>query len=60
MTANEIRQMRDKQGVIRDQQIYYYQMWGLMEIAALLTEIRDMLQAGGAPTAAKGSSKPGK
>ena len=51
MTANEIRQMRDKQGVIRDQQIYYYQMWALMEIAALLTELRDALPAGGAPKA---------
>ena len=56
MTANEIRQMRDKQGVIRDQQIYYYQMWALMEIAALLTELRDVLPAGGAPKA----SAPGK
>ena len=46
MTANDIRQMRDKQGVIRDQQINYYQMWALMEIAALLTEIRDSLHAG--------------
>lgn len=45
MTANEIRQMRDKQGVIRDQQINYNQMWALMEIAALLTEIRDDLRA---------------
>lgn len=55
MTADEIRQMRDKQGVIRDQQIYYYQMWALMEIAALLTEIRDQI-AEGAPKA----SAPGK
>ena len=54
MTANEIRQTRDKQGVIRDQQIYYYQMWALMEIAALLTDIRDQL-VGGAPKAAKKS-----
>ena len=52
MTADEIRLLRDKQGVIRDQQIYYYQMWALMEIAALLTDIRDQL-AGGAPKAAK-------
>lgn len=56
MTANEIRQTRDKQGVIRDQQIYYYQMWALMEIAALLVDIRDDLRAG----AAKGSGKKGK
>ena len=52
MTADEIRLLRDKQGVIRDQQIYYYQMWALMEIAALLTDIRDQL-VGSAP---KGSS----
>ena len=51
MTGNEIRQMRDKQGVIRDQQIHYYQMWALMEIAALLTELRDTLPAAGAPQA---------
>ena len=51
MTGNEIRQLRDKQGVIRDQQIYYYQMWALMEIAALLTELRDQRSAGGAPKA---------
>ena len=51
MTGNEIRQMRDKQGVIRDQQIHYYQMWALMEIAALLTELRDALPAAGAPQA---------
>ena len=56
MTCNEIRQMRDKQGVIRDQQIHYYQMWALMEIAALLSDQRDSLQAGGAPQA----SAPGK
>ncbi len=52
MTANEIRQMRDKQGVIREQQIYYYQMWALMEIAALLTDIRDQF-VGGAPNSGK-------
>ena len=57
MTGNEIRQMRDKQGVIRDQQIHYYQMWALMEIAALLTEQRDERAAGGAPQA---SGKKGK
>ena len=51
MTGNEIRQMRDKQGVIRDQQIHYYQMWALMEIAALLSDQRDALAAGGAPKA---------
>ncbi|HEV2022049.1 MAG TPA: hypothetical protein VGQ94_05925 [Terriglobales bacterium] len=58
MTANEIRQMRDKQGVIREQQIYYYQMWGLMEIAALLTEIRDDLRGSAAKTS--NSDKKGK
>ena len=51
MTGNEIRQLRDKQGVIRDQQIHYYQMWALMEIAALLTEQRDERSAGGASKA---------
>jgi hypothetical protein len=56
MTANEIRQTRDKQGVIRDQQIYYYQMWALMEIAALLTEIRDDIRG----SAGKASGKKGK
>lgn len=54
MTANEIRQTRDKQGVIRDQQIYYYQMWALMEIAALLTEIRDDLRAAAPKSASAG------
>ncbi len=58
MTANEIRQTRDKQGVIRDQQIYYYQMWALMEIAALLTEIRDQLAGG--PAKPSNSGKKGK
>ncbi len=56
MTADEIRQLRDKQGVIRDQQIYYYQMWALMEIAALLTELRDQL-AGGPPKASNSGKK---
>ena len=56
MTANEIRQTRDKQGVIRDQQIYYYQMWALMEIAALITEIRDDLR-GGSPKGSQESKK---
>jgi hypothetical protein len=56
MTANEIRQIRDKQGVIRDQQIYYYQMWALMEIAALLTDIREHL-VGGAPKASNSAKK---
>lgn len=60
MTANDIRQLRDKQGVIRDQQIYYYQMWALMEIAALLTELRDERQAGAAAAASTGSGKKGK
>jgi hypothetical protein len=55
MTANEIRQTRDKQGVIRDQQIYYYQMWALMEIAALLVEIRDDMREGAAKNSAKKS-----
>ncbi len=58
MTADEIRQLRDKQGVIRDQQIYYYQMWALMEIAALLTDIRDQLAGGAAKPSA--SAKKGK
>lgn len=56
MTADEIRLLRDKQGVIRDQQIYYYQMWALMEIAALLTDIRDQL-VGGAPKTANSGKK---
>ena len=56
MTGDEIRQTRDKQGVIRDQQIYYYQMWALMEIAALLTELRDEMR-GGAPKGANGGKK---
>jgi hypothetical protein len=56
MTADEIRLLRDKQGVIRDQQIYYYQMWALMEIAALLTDIRNQL-VGGAPKAANSGKK---
>ena len=56
MTADEIRLLRDKQGVIRDQQIYYYQMWALMEIAALLTDIRDHL-VGGAPKTANSGKK---
>ena len=56
MTADEIRQLRDKQGVIRDQQIHYYQMWALMEIAALLSEQRDQL-AGGAPKASASGKK---
>ena len=57
MTGNEIRQLRDKQGVIRDQQIHYYQMWALMEIAALLTEQKDALQAGGASNASAAGKK---
>ena len=57
MTGNEIRQMRDKQGVIRDQQIHYYQMWALMEIAALLSEQRDERSAGGAPKASAKKDK---
>jgi len=56
MTADEIRLLRDKQGVIRDQQIYYYQMWALMEIAALLTDIRDQF-VGGAPKTANSAKK---
>jgi len=56
MTADEIRLLRDKQGVIRDQQIYYYQMWALMEIAALLTDIRNQM-VGGAPQASNSAKK---
>jgi len=57
MTANEIRQLRDKQGVIRDQQIYYYQMWALMEIAALLTDIRDHMVGGAAKSPKAGKKR---
>ena len=57
MTANEIRQTRDKQGVIRDQQIYYYQMWALMEIAALLTDIRDHMVGSAANNSKAGKKR---
>jgi hypothetical protein len=56
MTADDIRQLRDKQGVIRDQQIYYYQMWALMEIAALLTDIRNQM-VGSAPKTSNAGKK---